>query len=314
MRLDRLVAAHMGLSRRCARLLISAGRVRLGGRTCRILTRTVNAGAKLIIAAEAEAAPPSPPAQDTAPGRRPLAQAQAQAPARAPQHEAPRILYQDRWLIAVFKPAGLLSEGDRFGGPCVETWLGGHLRRQGACDKLWLVHRLDAGTSGVLLLARHRGVAAALHEFFAQRRAHKHYLALVAGAPQNDAMRLDGPIARVLGTKHGVRPDGKSALTDIETLGAAEGFALVRAAPHTGRTHQIRVHLSHAGHPILGDRLYGGLGYTPQGAPGQAPGPIPRPMLHAASLRLIHPKTGQEIVFEAPVPADFASLQKRLGL
>jgi 23S rRNA pseudouridine1911/1915/1917 synthase len=299
MRLDRLVATHTGLSRRCARLLISAGRVRVGGRTCRILTRTVNAGAKLSIEAEPQA--PTEPAPQA-----------ARSAGRAPQHETPHILYQDRWLIAVAKPPGLLSEGDRFGGPCVPTWLASHLRRQDACDKLWLVHRLDAGTSGVLLLARHRGVASALNEIFAQRQAHKHYLALVAGIPQDDAMVLDGPIARVLGTKHGVRPDGKSARTDIATVGVAQNLALVRAAPHTGRSHQIRVHLSHAGHAILGDRLYGGLGYTPEGPGG--PRPIPRPMLHAASLRLVHPKTGQQILFEAPVPDDFASLQKRLGL
>ena len=306
MRLDRLVATHTGLSRRCARLLISAGRVRLGGRTCRILTRTVNAGAKISIVAE------------PGPDQRPASPVEARAPAgRAaltPQQQAPHILYEDRWLIAISKPAGLLSEGDRFGGPCVETWLGAHLRRQGLCDKLWLVHRLDAGTSGVLLLSRHRGVAAALNAIFAERRAQKHYLALVSGTPSAPTLRLDGPIARVMGTQHGVRPAGKSALTDIEILGAAQGFTLVRAAPHTGRTHQIRVHLSHAGHPILGDRLYGGLGYTPQGLFGQTARPIPRPMLHAASLRLTHPKTNQEMLFEAPVPDDFAALQNHLGL
>lgn len=299
MRLDRLVASHLGLSRRCARLLISAGRVLLGGRTCRILTRTVNMGTKIAIVAE--------PTE----GR---AHAKPAAVTKAPHLTTPQVLFADRWLIAVNKPAGLLSEADRFEGPCVISWLGAHLRRDHVNDKLWLVHRLDAGTSGVLLLARHRGTAAALSELFRERAAKKRYLALVQGTPGASTTRYDGAIARVAGTRHGVREGGKGARTDVTVLCATSAHALVQAEPLTGRTHQIRVHLSHGGHPIMGDRLYGGPGYGPQGNQTQAPAPIPRPMLHAAALSLTHPQSGQAIHLEAPVPQDFAALQAALGL
>jgi 23S rRNA pseudouridine1911/1915/1917 synthase len=91
-------------------------------------------------------------------------------------------------------------------------------------------------------------------------------------------------------------------------------MALVQAEPRTGRTHQIRVHLSHDGQPIVGDRLYGGPGYVPCAPGGPADTPVPRPLLHARRLQLRHPRTGQSVVFEAPVPSDFRRVAEGLGL
>jgi 23S rRNA pseudouridine1911/1915/1917 synthase len=298
MRLDRLVAATLGLSRRCARLVISSGRVRVSGRTCKILTRTVNAGARFVIEPESDA-------QAT-----PLA-LENRRPARA---QEPTILHMDRWLMAIDKPAGLLSEEDRFGSPCVIQWVSGWLRRQKMPDTLWLVHRLDAGTSGVLLLARHRGTCTALSEAFAGRRAKKTYLALAQGALPQGGLTCEGAIERIRGTQHGVRATGKPARTQLTVRAQQPNVTLVNAAPHTGRTHQIRVHLAHAGHPILGDRLYGGPGYVPIPGSGSRQQPVLRPMLHASSLGIAHPQTGAMLQLQAPLPEDFAALVASLHL
>ena len=287
MRLDRLVASVLGLSRRCARLVIGAGRVRVGGRTCKILTRTLHVGARYVIQPEPNSAPAvAAPAAFGAGG----------TPRRPPCAGAPRLLHIDRWLVAIDKPAGL----------------GAWLRRQRLPDALWLVHRLDAGTSGVLLLARHRGVAAALNEAFAARATHKAYVALCHGVPAA-MLELTGAIARVRGTQHGVRAAGKPARTVVALQRHANGYAQVLAEPHSGRTHQIRVHLAHAGCPIVGDRLYGGPGYLPGRMAGHAVA-VPRPLLHARSLQLDHPKTGVVLQLQAPLPADLVAAASHLEL
>jgi RluA family pseudouridine synthase len=283
-RLDRLVASHVGCSRRVARVLIGQGSVRVRGRVLKILSRAVRAGAHVSVQQRPESGRPD-----------------------APDVE---ILHLDRWVVAVAKPAGLLSETDRQGSPSVETAVVRLLADRGERrTEVKLVHRLDAGTSGVLLLARTPMAARELGAVFARARARKEYLALVAGrlaTPRN----VREPIRRAAGVRHEVGEGGKQASTRFEPLRVGKKATLVRALPRTGRTHQIRVHLAHLGHPIVGDRLYGGPGYTDS----QPPEPIPRPMLHAARLEVPHPKTGDPLVLAIEPPADFVTQAHRLGI
>jgi RluA family pseudouridine synthase len=203
----------------------------------------------------------------------------------------------------------LLSELDRFGAPAVESVLARQLGSAERPAKLWLVHRLDAGTSGVLLLARTALAARQLGAAFRDGAVHKTYLALVSGRLRRN-VEVDAPIARAQGTRHMVSEKGKAARTAFVPLAHGGGATLVGCTPSTGRTHQIRVHLAHLGHPILGDRLYGGQGYFGE----TPPEPIARPMLHAYRLQVSHPRTAAALVIEAKAPADFERLGRLLGL
>jgi 23S rRNA pseudouridine1911/1915/1917 synthase len=283
-KLDHVVAHAAAISRRVARTWIAAGRVSVNGKQVRIQTRPVRAGAEVSIEPEATAA------------------------VVAPRLEL-EVLAIDRYLVAINKPAGLLSEHDRFGSPSLEELLPAMLRARGERDRVWLVHRLDAGTSGVIVVARTPMAVKALSEQFHDGKARKQYLALCCGRLEGERL-IEAPIGRALRTRHEVRADGKPAATRIVSLDANDTASLVRAEPRTGRTHQIRVHLAHLGHPLWGDRLYGGPAYTP----GASAEPIARPMLHAARLALAHPKTGAPLVFEATPPVDFLALTVRLGL
>ncbi|MEK7704678.1 MAG: RNA pseudouridine synthase, partial [Myxococcota bacterium] len=136
----------------------------------------------------------------------------------------------------------------------------------------------------------------------------KTYVALAQGRLRRKET-IDGPIARARGTRHEVSSEGKPALTEVWPLAHGSGTTLVACRPHSGRTHQIRVHLAHLGHPILGDRLYGGPGYT-----GDSPAtPIARPMLHALRLRVAHPRSGTALTIECAPPVDFETLGRALG-
>ncbi len=284
-RLDRLVAAAAGVSRREARLYIAQGLVRVGGKVVRIVSRPVRAGHELVINAA--------PASATPVAREPLA-----------------LVHLDAWCVAVAKPAGLLSETDRAGSPSLETEVPALLKAQGERKThVKLVHRLDAGTSGVIILARTPTATTELGRAFATGTARKTYLALCQGQIK-EPRTVDGPIGRAQGTRHAVMAAGRPAVTHVVPMRWSDRASLVRAIPETGRTHQIRVHLSHVGHPILGDRLYGGAGYTDD----TPPAPIPRPMLHAWSLLVPHPKTGAPLALATPPPDDFVREATRLGL
>lgn len=290
-RLDKAVAAAAGVSRRVARLLIATGKVNVNGKPARILSREVSPGARLVIELDA----PSAPA------------AAARSQRALPPGDLP-ILFLDRDLVAIDKPAGLLSESDREQSPSVESLLPGVLAARGERHReLKLVHRLDAGTSGVLVVACSASAAARLSKSFATGEAQKSYLAIVSGRLAADKT-IDLPIGHKAGVKHGVTADGKRALTRVQVLAAGAQASLVLARPETGRTHQIRVHLAHLGHPLWGDRLYGGPGYTRE-APVE---PVLRAMLHAAKLVVPHPKTGQPLTLEATPPPDFVALARRL--
>ena len=164
------------------------------------------------------------------------------------------------------------------------------------------VHRLDRGTSGLLAVAKHAHAQEVLKNQLHTAAFRREYLAVCRGAPSPAAGVVDAPLGPKPGSlvEQMVRPDGKPARTRYETLAVYGGRALLRLELDTGRTHQIRVHLAHLGHPLLGDFLYG----------AEEPDLIPRPALHSWRLALRHPITGKELLFTAPVPADMAGLLK----
>jgi 23S rRNA pseudouridine1911/1915/1917 synthase len=265
-------------SRKAARQAILSGAVRLNGRVVKIIARTVKLGDKLAVSAEAT--------------RQPTEQ-------RSPEV---RVVFSDRHLLVVDKPAKLLSErvpGEK--GMSIQDALAPRF------GQTFLVHRLDAGTSGVMMLARDAESADALNDAFRQAQVEKAYLLLCEGEPQ--AGEFSGPLGR--DTAHArrftVRPDGKHARTRYKTLAAHQGLALCSARPETGRTHQIRVHFQHGGHPLLGDRLYGGRTKVGDRL-------VHRPMLHAFALSFAHPKTRLPLRFVVAPPADFRDLSEALGL
>ena len=157
-------------------------------------------------------------------------------------------------------------------------------RKRGAA-RLWVVHRLDAPTSGVLVFAKTREAAAALSAAFAEGRVEKEYLARVAGVPSAPRGTIDLAIATV-GRRANVDPAGRPARTDWELVASDEQGAVLRLRPRTGRMHQLRVHLAAIGHPIRGDRAYGGP-------------PAPRLMLHAERLVVPHPRTGARLTIRS---------------
>jgi RluA family pseudouridine synthase len=208
----------------------------------------------------------------------------------------PTVLHEDEHLLALAKPAGLLSHGAD-DAPSVLTWAEA---RAGA--PLHLVHRLDKETSGVLLLAKTAEVAAAAGEAFRLRRVLKVYLAVCSPVPALRWLRLEQQLQpRRLGGGEfmAVVERGLEATSEIEVLARGRRLAFVRVLPEQGRKHQVRVALASSGAPICGDFLYGG---------NLARQMAKRVMLHARALELAHPMTGQHLVLRAPLPADFREL------
>lgn len=228
------------------------------------------------------------------------------------------IVFEDEDLLVIDKPPGLVvhpGAGVKQ-GTLVHALLhhcGPGLLSVGGPGRPGIVHRLDKGTSGILVAAKTPEAYRTLSAQFAARTVAKTYLAIVLGAPR-DAGRVEAPIGR--STQHRTRmaivPGGRPALSEwrvIERFGRAA--ALVAISLHTGRTHQARVHAAHAGHPIAGDPTYGGGGEVAPWARGIL-GRFGRPALHAFRLELDHPRTGRRMAFEAPLPADMAALAEAL--
>lgn len=230
------------------------------------------------------------------------------------------ILLSDSDLIAINKPAGILTIPGRQGGESVRDLLA----RAGVAGELRLIHRLDRDTSGVLLLARNLEAQRLLSEQFSRRRVEKTYLALVRGDPESDQGLIDAPLARDAKSPtrmvvHAKR--GKASQTGYEVVERFGGIALLRCRPHTGRQHQIRVHLAHAGMPLLVDEIYGRsaafflsqvkAGYRRSGRGEEQP-LIARLTLHAESLVFSHPRTGERVRVEAPLPKDFRATLAQL--
>jgi len=220
------------------------------------------------------------------------------------------ILYEDDDVIAVNKPAGLVvhAGAGRASGTLVNALLNHFqtLSHVGGDLRPGIVHRLDKGTSGVLLVARTDAAHRSLAAQFVRHSVEKTYLAIVQGQPKDDRGAIDLPIARdpVHRTKMTARLSaGRNAHTEYRVLRRYAKFALLEVHIGTGRTHQIRVHLSTLGHPVAGDTLYGAA----------AQPELNRPWLHALRIRFDSPSTGKRIMIEAPVPAELTAWQERLA-
>jgi 23S rRNA pseudouridine955/2504/2580 synthase len=223
------------------------------------------------------------------------------------------ILFQDATLLVVDKPAGMPVHGGSGIDPAA-TLLA---RLRAAGETGWQpAHRLDAATSGVLVLARRDGLAT-LHAQFLAGTVTKTYVALVQGALSPASGRFDAPLRRAdpAGADAGRRKvaadeAGDPATTDYRTRAAWPQVTLVELTPHTGRTHQLRVHCRAAGHPIAGDPRYGNPTFNRLMRRRYG---LVRLFLHAAQIRLCHPQGGRVVEFRAPLPADLAAVLDALG-
>ncbi len=212
------------------------------------------------------------------------------------------ILFEDADLIVIDKPAGIsVHRGAGHNSATLVDMLLAHctdLSGIGGAGRPGIVHRLDKQTTGCLVVAKNDPTHLHLARQFAARTVEKRYLALVAGKVRRNAGTIDAAIARhrVHRTKMAVaREGGREARTDFRVIRSSAEASLVECRLHSGRTHQIRVHLQHLGHPILGDTVYA----------GRRAGKFPRQMLHAWKLGFDHPGTGARLHFEAPLPEDF---------
>lgn len=285
-RLDAVVARHAGISRAVAARLIEAGEVLVEGSPAGKSLRLAE-GMRIAVSLPPEA--PRPEAEEI-----PL-----------------RIVYEDRWLAVVSKPPGLVVHPapGRPGGTLVNALLAraGAEPAGGDAERPGIVHRLDAGTSGLMVVAKDEEAHARLVRAMAARAVTRVYLALVEGVPEPDTLTVDAPVGRSPRhrKKMAVVAGGREALTHAEVLERHARTSLLEVRPRTGRTHQIRVHLSAAGHPIVGDRVYGKSRRLAEDLG------LERPFLHAARLSFDHPMTGEPLALEDPLPPDLAAALAR---
>ncbi|MDP8955448.1 MAG: RluA family pseudouridine synthase [Actinomycetota bacterium] len=275
-RLDVVVAEHLSVPRADVQRAIAAGAVRVDGET-KPKSFRLSGGERV----DVELAPDHAPDPDPTPLD---------------------VRYEDSDLLVVSKPAGLLSHPTPSvrTGTLVNRLLGRRtsLSTGSGPDRPGIVHRLDAGTSGLMVVAKNDQAHRALSEMFRRHRVERAYLALVRGVVPHDRFRIEAPLGRERARIRVQAVTGKEAATDVEVRDRLPRSTLVEARPRTGRTHQIRVHLSSVGHPILGDRTYGGGG-TDAVKLG-----LTRPFLHSWRIAFEHPITGDRISAEDPLPKD----------
>ena len=283
MRLDLAVAQAFSLSRRAAREAVRLGRIDVDGVTLDEPGASVAEEASIALHGE--------------------------RPARRSVRTRLSVLHEDSDVLVVDKPAGLLSvptearEKDTLWTRAISYLQ----HRYGGRPYAGIVHRLDKDTSGAVVFARNRPALHALQDLFRRHAIDRVYVALVEGVTP-DRGTFDADLVRTPGLRRSVaRPgqEGKRAVTRFDATERLAGATLVSIRPETGRTHQIRVHFAAAGHPILGDRVYGP-------APARSAPAIPRQMLHARRLGFAHPRTQLAFSVEAPLPPDFAAVLSAL--
>ncbi len=221
----------------------------------------------------------------------------------------PHEIWKDDAVLVIDKPAGLLSipDGYRQETPYLLSVL------EPEYGKLWIVHRLDRETSGVIVLARSAEAHHRLNDQFAGREVRKVYHAIVLGAPPWEETTVDEPLRKNGDRSHRTvidRVRGKPASTSLRVLERYPSHALVEARPHSGYTHQIRTHLAWLGFPLAGDPLYAPRQSDQQNTAPEDSGavlPIHRVALHALQITFLHPTTGQGMTFSEPYPDDFSA-------
>lgn len=284
-RLDQYLSqAVEGLSRTRARKIVELGGVHLNGRRVRTCSQALSIGAKIEIYTDGFPLDPFRLAES-------------------------HILYHDKYLLVLNKPAGIETQPTpaRYKGTIYEALLHFLGRTGGSKPELGMVQRLDRGTSGLMVFSLHPQAHPGLSRIFLEHQVEKRYFALIAMQIVPPA----GEIRSLLARKHktnkmvSVEHGGKLAITRYQTCNSAAGGALLEIQLLTGRSHQIRAHLSEAGSPLLGDSFYGGavqhLGLE-----------LVRPMLHAFSLGFTHPVTEEKLKFKLPLPFDMQQLSLRM--
>jgi len=310
-RVDRVLAQHAGLSRSRLKALILAGEIAIDGRTIRDPAHRVNAGAAITIRV--------PPPADPVPG---------------PEAIALAVVYEDAELIVIDKPAGLVVHpaAGNWTGTLVNALIalcGDSLSGIGGVKRPGIVHRLDKDTSGLLVVAKtdaaHRALAAQFADHGRAGALERGYLAFVWGSPDRPKGRIEAEIARHphARDKMAVRQGGRHAVTHWEVAeryfgaGPDPVASLLACRLETGRTHQIRVHLAHIGHPLIGDRVYGPGFKTKAALLGpkarDALARLDRQALHAHILGFEHPKTRHFLEFRSELPAELARLRDSLA-
>ena len=207
------------------------------------------------------------------------------------------VVYEDEWLLVLDKPKNMSVHPARDPDePTVENALAAYFAGR---DNPHPVRRLDRGTTGLMTVAKSGYVHARMKTVQREGKFFKTYLAVVSGVPERERFLIDAPVGALPGStyRRTVREDGAEARSLCEVLEARGDCTLVRLTPYTGRTHQLRVHMAYAGHPLIGDWLY-----------GERSERIDRPALHAAELSFAHPMTGETVSLVSPLPPDMRRL------
>ena len=291
-RLDKALAEASGLSRERVKALMGEGRVSLDGKVAAQASHKPAAGTAFAISIPAV------------------------TPDEAQPEDIPlNVVFEDEHLIVIDKPAGLVVHPavGNYDGTLVNALLHhcqGQLSGIGGVARPGIVHRIDKDTSGLLVVAKsdvaHEGLARQFEDHSIERA----YLALVAGNPMPPSGTVTGSIGRSNTNRKKMalvsEGRGKHAVTHFATLERFQGAALVECRLETGRTHQVRVHMTSLGHPLLGDPAYGRT--PPKLKPLLAEHKFERQALHAKVLGFVHPVTGEQLRFESPLPADMGGL------